>query len=183
METMTVRLQPSQSDGGSLAAAGDSCPVRVLHREAISRAQTTLRPDEDYAILAETFRALGDASRAKILHALMSGELCVCDLAALIGISDSAISQHLRILRGLRIVRNRKVGRVVYYSLEDACIRALLAVGLTHVDDPTGGTTPAGDDAVEPGRARRRAPGHHHHRTIPVAGTATAEHGGQTDQT
>jgi DNA-binding transcriptional ArsR family regulator len=102
----------------------------------MERAQAALRPDEDYAELAETFRALGDASRSKILHALLTGELCVCDLAALIGISESAVSQHLRVLRSLRIVRNRKVGRVVYYSLEDACIRALLAVALTHIDDP-----------------------------------------------
>lgn len=118
------------------AADGDRCPVRVIHPEAMERAQAALRPDEDYAELAETFRALGDASRSKILHALLTEELCVCDLAALIGISESAVSQHLRVLRSLRIVRNRKVGRVVYYSLEDACIRALLAVALTHIDDP-----------------------------------------------
>jgi DNA-binding transcriptional ArsR family regulator len=117
-------------------ADGDRCPVRVIHPEAMERAQAALRPDEDYAELAETFRALGDASRSKILHALLTEELCVCDLAALIGISESAVSQHLRVLRSLRIVRNRKVGRVVYYSLEDACIRALLAVALTHIDDP-----------------------------------------------
>src|ERR671936_2664081 len=87
-------------------SAGDRCPVRVLHPEAMARAEATLRPDEDYADLAETFRALGDASRAKILHALLGGELCVCDLAALAGISESAVSQHLRVLRSLRVVRN-----------------------------------------------------------------------------
>jgi DNA-binding transcriptional ArsR family regulator len=124
--------------------AGDRCPVRVLHPEAMARAEATLRPDEDYADLAETFRALGDASRAKILHALLSGELCVCDLAALIGISESAVSQHLRVLRSLRIVRNRKAGRVVYYSLEDACMRALLRVALTHLDDPAARPSEAG---------------------------------------
>ena len=112
------------------------CPERVLHPEALAAARDAARPDEDYALLAETFRALGDASRAKILHALLSQELCVCDLAALTGISESAVSQHMRVLRGLRLVRNRKVGRVVYYSLEDACIRALLTVALTHLDDP-----------------------------------------------
>ncbi|MGH2352139.1 MAG: ArsR/SmtB family transcription factor [Chloroflexota bacterium] len=138
----TADLTKVPADVADTAAVGDSCPVRVLHPEAMARAQATLRPDEDYANLAETFRALGDASRAKILHALLSGELCVCDLAALIGISDSAISQHLRVLRSLRIVRNRKVGRVVYYSLEDACIRALLAVALTHLDDPDSALPP-----------------------------------------
>jgi ArsR family transcriptional regulator, lead/cadmium/zinc/bismuth-responsive transcriptional repressor len=116
--------------------AGEDCPVRVLHPEAIARARGALRADEQYADLAETFRALGDASRAKILHALLTQELCVCDLAALAGITESAVSQHLRVLRSLRIVRNRKAGRVVYYSLEDACIRALLTIALTHLDDP-----------------------------------------------
>lgn len=146
--------------------APEACPVRVLHPEAIGRAQATLRADADYADLAETFRALGDASRAKILHALQSGELCVCDLAALIGISESAISQHLRVLRSLRIVRHRKVGRVVYYSLEDACIRALLSIALTHLDDPAGGPE-LGQPALEvvtlsqngPGRPRSRSRG------------------------
>ena len=126
----------TRDEVGSVDPGADSCAVRVLHPEAIARAQATQRPDEDYADLAETFRALGDASRAKILHALLGGELCVCDLAALAGISESAVSQHLRVLRGLRIVRHRKVGRVVYYALEDACIRALLRVALTHLDDP-----------------------------------------------
>lgn len=142
----------------------EACPVRVLHPEAIGRAQATLRTDADYGDLAETFRALGDASRAKILHALQSGELCVCDLAALIGISESAISQHLRVLRSLRIVRHRKVGRVVYYSLEDACIRAFLTIALTHLDDPAGGPE-GGQPALEvvtlpagrPGRPRSRS--------------------------
>ena len=68
----------------------------------------------------------------------------MCDLAALIGISESAVSQHLRVLRSLRIVRNRKAGRVVYYSLEDACMRALLRVALTHLDDPAARPSEAG---------------------------------------
>jgi hypothetical protein len=89
-----------------------------------------------------------------VLHALLGGELCVCDLAALIGISESAISQHLRVLRGLRIVRHRKVGRVVYYSLEDACIRALLTVALTHLDDP--GSRPAAEIDAGEGHAGRQ---------------------------
>lgn len=114
----------------------EACPERAIHPEVLALARAAARPDEDYAVLAETFRALGDASRSKIVHGLLSQELCVCDLAALVGITESAVSQHLRVLRSLRLVRNRKVGRVVYYSLEDACIRALLTVALTHLDDP-----------------------------------------------
>jgi ArsR family transcriptional regulator, lead/cadmium/zinc/bismuth-responsive transcriptional repressor len=131
--------------------AKERCPVRVLHPDALERARASARADEDYAELAEIFRALGDASRARILHCLLEQEMCVCDLSALVGISESAISQHMRVLRGLRLVRNRRAGRVVYYSLEDACIRALLTVAITHLDDPgahrRGHTHP--DDALE----------------------------------
>jgi DNA-binding transcriptional ArsR family regulator len=133
--------------------------VRVLHPEAIARAQATLRPDEQYVDLAETFRALGDAGRARILHALLAEELCVCDLAALAGLTESAVSQHLRVLRARRIVRPRKAGRAVYYRLEDACIRALLAIALTHLDDPL----PAAADAPPEGALRPRGRTRHQH--------------------
>lgn len=127
-----------------MAESRGGTEVRALaggvHPEALARARAQLRLDEDYADLAAMFRALGDTSRAKILHALLGDELCVSDLAALVGISESAVSQHLRLLRALRIVRNRKAGRVVYYSLEDACIRALLTIALTHLDDPAAAT-------------------------------------------
>src|SRR5262245_16072094 len=141
--------EPSAHRGRQHDLTGDDCPVRVVHPEAIARARTALRPDEDYADVAETFRALGDASRAKILHALLAEELCVCDLAALIGVTESAVSQHLRVLRALRVVRPRKAGRVVYYRLEAACIRALLTVALTHLDDPAADGDGDGDRDVE----------------------------------
>ena len=131
-------VQPEREPVGRhplLGRGRDGAAARVLHPEAIARARAAQRPEGQYAELAETFRALGDASRARILHALLTEELCVCDLAALAGSSESAVSQHLRVLRALRVVRSRKAGRVVYYALEDACIRALLAIALTHLDD------------------------------------------------
>lgn len=145
--------------GGAAAGEGDDCPVRVLHPEAIARAQAVLRPDEQYGDLAETFRALGDASRARILHALLAEELCVCDLAALAGLTESAVSQHLRVLRARRIVRPRKAGRAVYYRLEDACIRALLTIALAHLDDPL----PGAGDAAPGGAPRARGKPRHQH--------------------
>jgi ArsR family transcriptional regulator, lead/cadmium/zinc/bismuth-responsive transcriptional repressor len=168
--------------GGSRAAnAGggdDVCPVRVLHPEALARAQATMRPDETYGDLAETFRALGDASRARILHALLGEELCVCDLAALVGSSESAVSQHLRVLRGLRIVRSRKAGRVVYYALEDACIRALLTIALTHLDDPRGDGEAAGSTLGQGQEAPRwRGLAHvHRHSAPPGDGVGEVRH-------
>ena len=83
--------------------------------------------------VAETFSAMGDPSRALILLNLSRQERCVSDLAALLGISESATSQHLRLLRALRLVRARRQGRNVYYSLDDHHVRQLLTVCMEHV--------------------------------------------------
>jgi DNA-binding transcriptional ArsR family regulator len=85
--------------------------------------------------LADTFRVLGDPSRIRILDALSDGELCVCDIAELAGISESAVSHQLRLLRGMRLVRPRRAGRQVYYALDDQHIIELLRQGLTHVEE------------------------------------------------
>ncbi len=103
----------------------DRCDVRSVRPEAVQEARRGLMDDRVYAHLAETFGALSDPNRAKIIGSLLGRELCVCDLAAVVGISESAVSQHLRILRNLRWVRNRKQGRMVYYSLDDDHIKAL----------------------------------------------------------
>ena len=92
--------------------------------------------EEVYLRLAETFSALADANRAKILHSLANGELNVSDIAATVGVSESAVSQHLRILRTLRLVKGRKDGRRVFYSVNDEHIGTLLTVCLDHVLHP-----------------------------------------------
>lgn len=116
-------------------AEADRCEVRAVHPERIAQGRALLLPDETYLELAELFRALGDSSRAKIVYSLLQQELCVCDLAAVVGLSESAVSQHLRILRNLRLVRSRREGKVVYYSLDDYHIRLLLRVSQEHLDD------------------------------------------------
>ena len=83
--------------------------------------------------MAETFSAMGDPSRTAILLHLARGEQCVSDLAQLVGISESAVSQHLRLLRTLRLVRPRKQGRHVYYMLDDQHVEQMLSVSLEHV--------------------------------------------------
>jgi len=85
--------------------------------------------------LAETFRVLGDPTRVRILDALSGGELCVCDIAELVGISESAVSHQLRLLRGMRLVRPRRAGRLVYYAIDDQHIMELLRQALTHVEE------------------------------------------------
>lgn len=108
------------------------CAVRSVDPARVSRAQRRMLADEAYVDLAETFRALADSTRAKIVHLLADQPMCVCDLAQAIGVSDPAVSQHLRLLRSLRIVRGRREGKVVYYRLEDAHVRALLTMALDH---------------------------------------------------
>jgi ArsR family transcriptional regulator, lead/cadmium/zinc/bismuth-responsive transcriptional repressor len=85
--------------------------------------------------LADTFRALGDPTRVRILDALSHGELCVSDIATLVGISESAASHQLRLLRGMRLVRPRRAGRLVYYAVDDQHILELLHQAMTHVQE------------------------------------------------
>jgi DNA-binding transcriptional ArsR family regulator len=114
------------------------CQVRRINGEDVARARSALLPSDLYAGLAALFDALGDPTRARIVHVLLSQEMCTCDLAAVVGVSESAVSQHLRLLRALRLVRFRRAGKVVYYSLDDGHVAALVRIGLVHlghVDD------------------------------------------------
>jgi DNA-binding transcriptional ArsR family regulator len=103
-----------------------------VHVGAVAEAASRLLEDVAYRKLAELFGALADGTRAKIVHLLVYQELCTCDIAAVLGVTDSCISQHLRILRALRLVKARRDGKFVYYSLDDAHIALLVQVGLTH---------------------------------------------------
>jgi DNA-binding transcriptional ArsR family regulator len=95
--------------------------------------------------LAETFRALGDTTRVRILDALSRRELCVGDIATLLGLSESAVSHQLRLLRGMRLVRPRRAGQMMFYALDDHHIVGLFAQGLEHVQERA-----AGAGAVRP---------------------------------
>ena len=111
------------------------CAAQCVHAEAVGEAQSRLKNDGTYIGLAELFGALADATRAKIVHLLVHQELCTCDIAAAIGVTESCVSQHLRILRSLRLVRSRREGKFVYYTLDDAHVSLLVQVGLTHQGD------------------------------------------------
>jgi DNA-binding transcriptional ArsR family regulator len=89
--------------------------------------------DPVYAELAALFGALADPTRAHIVHLLLQGELCTGDIAPLLGVTDSAVSQHLRVLRTLRLVRSRRAGKFIYHSLDDDHVALLLSIGLTHL--------------------------------------------------
>ena len=97
-----------------------------------------MESDAVYALLAETFKALADETRVRILHALLGGEASVGELTDLLGMSQSAVSHQLRILRAMRLVRGRRAGRLVFYSLDDDHIERLLGDGLDHVKGECG---------------------------------------------
>lgn len=110
----------------------DACQDPRVHVEAVTRGRGMLREARVYRDLAALFGALADPTRARIVHLLLSQELCTCDLAAVVGISEPGVSQHLRVLRALRLVKSRRAGKFVFYTLDDAHIALLVQVGLTH---------------------------------------------------
>ena len=117
------------------AAVDDTCDAPHLDPRGTAARRQQLMAPRTVEALAETFRVLGDPSRVRIVDALSGGELCVCDIAAVAGISESAVSHQLRLLRGMRLVRPRRAGRQVFYALDDQHIVELLRQALTHVEE------------------------------------------------
>ena len=113
----------------------DNCDAEHLDPRSSAARRERLLPPRTVEGLADTFRALGDPTRVRILDALATGELCVCDIASLVGISESAVSHQLRLLRGMRLVRPRRAGRLVYYAVDDHHILELLRQAMTHVEE------------------------------------------------
>lgn len=113
----------------------DNAPCTAVHLAPSEARRGLLMSPHAVEALAETFRVLGDPTRVRILDALSGGELCVCDIASLAGISESAVSHQLRLLRGMRLVRPRRSGRLVFYALDDHHIIELLQQALTHVEE------------------------------------------------
>src|SRR5262245_5147615 len=117
------------------ASPDDICDVFHLDPAKVSALKTRLLADVSVGALAETFRVLGDVTRVRILDALSRAELCVCDIARLLGLSESAVSHQLRLLRSWRLVRSRRSGRMVFYALDDQHIVRLFRHGLEHVQE------------------------------------------------
>jgi len=110
----------------------DICEVRCVRGEVVADARTLLRDEGSYVHLASFFASLGDPTRARIVHLLLQQELCTCDIAAIVGISECSVSQHPRVLQSLHLARSRRADKFVYYSLDDAHVTLLVQIGLTH---------------------------------------------------
>lgn len=117
--------------------AADRCGVRCQDLDKVRATQERLLDGAEAARTASLFRLLGDPTRVRMLFALLeAGELCVCDLAACVEVPESNVSQNLRLLRGAGVVRNRRAGRMVIYSLDDAHVRLLLDLSRVHLAHP-----------------------------------------------
>ncbi|MGA7732887.1 MAG: metalloregulator ArsR/SmtB family transcription factor [Chloroflexia bacterium] len=140
--TDTYSREPAASAVATLVTQDELdalCDVRCVHPDKVLTGRALLLPDGEYSSLAAIFAALADPTRAKIVYSILHQELCTCDLAAITGISESAVSQHLAVLRRLRLVKHRRAGKIVYYALDDPHIDTLLQICLEHVRDSEGG--------------------------------------------
>ncbi|MBA3003991.1 MAG: winged helix-turn-helix transcriptional regulator [Desulfurivibrio sp.] len=111
----------------------DQCLCRIIHQDRVEKAHQAILSVQEIDQLTLFFKALADQSRLKILMALKQGEMCVCDLAAFLGISESAVSHQLRMLRQMTLVANRREGPVLYYRLTDDHVNQLVHVALDHI--------------------------------------------------
>lgn len=118
-----------------MAEEFDRCDINCIHEEAVADVRKIMIDEDIAGSLAGLFKALGDPTRVKILFALMNRELCVCDIAAVINASESSVSHQLRILRTLKLIKFRRDGKILYYSLADAHVEKLFAQGLEHVTE------------------------------------------------
>jgi DNA-binding transcriptional ArsR family regulator len=112
----------------------DGCQIRMVHLDRVAKARKEAIPEKDVDRLALIYKLLGEPSRLKIAIALRGGEMCVCDLAAFLGISESAVSHQIRRLKDLALVKSRREGQILYYSLDDHKLDELIRVGLGHVE-------------------------------------------------
>ena len=113
----------------------EKCEVTLIHEDNVKKAINELPDDELIADLSDMFKIFGDQTRVKILMALESGELCVCDIAAVMDMSQSAISHQLRVLKQSNIVKTRRQGKVVYYSISDDHVKEIFDIAIVHVQE------------------------------------------------
>ena len=116
-------------------SALEQCDYMHLHEKVIAQVQEEMPEEENLYDLAELFKVFGDSTRIKILYVLFQSEMCVCDIAQLLNMSQSAISHQLRVLKQAQLVKYRREGKTVFYSLADAHVNTILNQGLEHIEE------------------------------------------------
>lgn len=113
----------------------ERCDCDVIHEDVVKKVKEIMPQEETLYDLAELFKVFGDSTRIKILWALDEAEMCVCDIAALLNMTQSAISHQLRVLKQAKLVKNRKEGKIVFYSLDDEHVKRIFDDGLIHINE------------------------------------------------
>ncbi len=113
----------------------ERCEFLYVHQEVVNKVKQEMPQDETLYDLAELFKVFGDSTRIKILYALFEAELCVCDIAQLLNVSQTAVSHQLRVLKNNKLVKFRKEGKNVFYSLADDHVRRIINQGIEHVEE------------------------------------------------
>lgn len=113
----------------------DICEINTIHQDIVENVKNVMPQDDLIYDLAEFYKVFADSTRMKIIYALMENELCVCDIAAIVGTTQSAISHQLRILKQAKLVKYKKDGKVVYYSLDDEHIAVIVKKGREHIEE------------------------------------------------
>ena len=112
-----------------------TCDYLHVHEDKVEHVLSKLPQDEQLYDLADLFRMFGDTTRIRILYVLFESELCVCDIARLLNLSQSAVSHQLRILKDAKLVRFRREGKTVFYTLDDDHVRSILELGMDHISE------------------------------------------------
>ena len=115
----------------------ETCGFLHVHADKVEQVRSLLPEEETLNRLSDLFRVFGDGTRIRILYVLFEQEVCVCDIANLLGMTQSAVSHQLRVLRSARLIRSRRDGKTVYYSLADEHVRTLLSQGTEHISEET----------------------------------------------
>ena len=113
----------------------ERCGFLYVHEETVKNVTDQMPQDEILYDLAELFKVFGDSTRVKILYALFEAELCVCDIAQLLGLTQTAVSHQLRVLKNAKLVQFRREGKTVFYSLADDHVRRIIGQGMEHVEE------------------------------------------------
>lgn len=113
----------------------ESCGYLCVHEDKVAQVQSVLPDDDTLSRLSELFKVFGDGTRIRILYVLFEAEVCVCDLAKLLGMTQSAVSHQLRILKQARLIKSRRDGKTVFYSLADDHVSTLLRQGTDHINE------------------------------------------------
>lgn len=131
-----IRSKEAEKGDGAMQQNGVECCDSVcIHEELLQKVTAQMPKEEELYDLAELFKVFGDSTRIRILFVLFEAEVCVCDLAEALQMTQSAVSHQLKILKQAKLVKNRRAGKSIFYSLADDHVRAIIGQGLEHIEE------------------------------------------------